>query len=462
MTYTAFRLSLLLAVLTILSSPTFGQDRTEEGVQITVYNNDLAVVKDRRKMVLPEGVGKVEFTDVATRIDATSVRFESLTDPNTSVLEQNYEYDLVGPSKLLQKYLDEQVRLFTKDGELHEGRLLSQAEGQIVLQSADGKLQLVSGGENLLRVELLSLPEGLITRPTLVWETHSEKGGEQLCQVSYMTGGIAWSADYLAVVNEDDSGLDLTGWVTLTNNSGATYKEAQLKLIAGDVQRVQDERVPKRGMEVMAYDMAMAPGAGGFEEKSFFEYHLYTLQRPTTIREAQTKQVQLLSADNVKGEKTYIYNGSQNGEKVEVKIKFENSEENNMGMPLPAGKIRAFKTDSDGSLEFVGEDRIDHKPRNEEIEIKLGNAFDVVGERKQTDQKTIVQNRIYENSFEIELRNRKTEPVTIRVEEPVWGDWQVTASSEKPIKEDANTLVFEVEVPADSVKKVTYTVQLRN
>ncbi|MCB9769282.1 MAG: DUF4139 domain-containing protein [Candidatus Omnitrophica bacterium] len=455
------RFTFVFTLLVVLSVPAFSQEEKDEGVQITVYNNDLAVVKDRRKMEIPEGVGKVEFTDVATRIDATSVRFESLTDPNTSVLEQNYEYDLVGPSKLLEKYIDEQVRLFTKDGELHEGKLLSQAEGQIVLQEEeDGQIKIVTGGENIYRVELMSLPEGLITRPTLVWETRSEKGGEQLCQVSYMTNGIGWSADYLAVVNEDDTGLDLTGWVTLDNQSGATYEQAKLKLIAGDVQRVQERGVQK--MRAFAMEDSVAAAPPQFEEKSFFEYHLYTLQRPTTIKQAQTKQVQLLSADDVKGEKTYTYNGSRNGEKVEVKMKFKNSEENNMGMPLPGGKVRAFKMDSDGSLEFVGEDRIDHTPRQEEVELKLGNAFDIVGERKQTDHKTIVQNRINEDSYEIELRNRKKdEAVTIRVEEPVWGDWEVIQSSEKPQTEDANTLYFEVDVPADTVKTVTYTVRTK-
>lgn len=431
-----------------------------EGVQITVYNNNLAVVKDRRKMSIPKGTGTVKFTDVATQIDATSVHFESLTDPEgTKVLEQNFEYDLVNPTKLLDKYLDAEVTLFTKDGGVYTGTLLSQAEGKIVLRDSDGKLQVVSGGENLLRVELLSLPDGLITRPTLVWQTASPPGGEQLCQVTYMTGGISWKADYVMVVNDKDTQIDMTGWVTLDNQSGASYKEARLKLVAGDVNRVQEQpSVMARGGIVAP--MAMMEAAPQFEEKAFFEYHLYTLQRPTTIHQAQTKQVELLSAADVPAKKVFTYNGSRNAKKVEVKMEFKNSKENHMGMALPKGKVRAFKADSDGSLEFVGEDQIDHTPKDEELRILLGNAFDIVGERTQTDQKQI-SNTVTEQSWQVKLRNHKTEAVTIKVEEPQWGDWKVIKASHPDKKKDARTLEFEVEVPADGEAVITYTVRTR-
>jgi len=432
----------------------------EEGVQLTVYNDDLAVVKERRRMSIPAGVGQVRFTDVASRIDPTSVHFESLSDPaGTTVLEQNYEYDLVGPTKLLEKYLDKRVTLFTKDGGIHTGTLLSQSEGKIVLQDDGGRLQLISGGENLYRIELADLPEGLITRPTLLWETRSAGGGDQLCQVTYMTGGIGWKADYVMIVQEGDAMVDLTGWVTLDNKSGATYKEAKLKLVAGDVHRVkppvQRHRDRKR-FEVMA----MSAPAPQFEEKSFFEYHLYTLQRPTTIRQAQTKQVTLLSAGNVPAKKVFEYNGSRTGKKVQVKMEFKNSEENNMGMPLPKGKVRAFKADSDGSLEFIGEDEIDHTPKNEELRILLGNAFDLVGERTQLEQRNLTDS-VHEAVWQIKLRNHKEEGVIIKVVEPQWGDWKVMDASHPYKKKDAKTLEFNVEVPADGEEVVTYTVRTK-
>jgi hypothetical protein len=292
-----------------------------------------------------------------------------------------------------------------------------------------------------------------------VWETYSQAGGEQLCQVTYMTNGINWKADYVMVVAENDAQVDLTGWVTLDNQSGATYKDAKLKLIAGDVNRVQEEALPKMGALAMVADAA-APEQG-FEEKSFFEYHLYTLGRPTTIRQAQTKQVSLLAASGVPAKKVFVYNGSRMGKKVEVRMEFENSKENNMGMPLPKGKVRAFKADSDGSLEFVGEDSIDHTPKDEEIRILLGNAFDLVGERSQVDFKELTFKRVTEQTWEIKLRNHKEEPVTIKVVEPVWGEWDVTQASHDHRKKDASTLEFDVEVPADGEAVVTYTVRIR-
>ena len=438
-----------------------GSEELAEKVLLTVYNNDLAVVKDRRKMTLPEGAGQVQFSDVATRIDPTSVHFESLTDPEgTSVLEQNYEYDLVSPTKLLDKFLDRQVDLFTKEGNVFTGTLLSQAEGRITLRDEEGKLQVVSGGENLVRVELANLPEGLITRPTLVWETFSKTGGPQLCQVTYMTGGINWKADYVMVVAPDDKKLDLNGWVTLDNQSGATYKEAALKLIAGDVHRAEEPRAfdlsGGRKMAMSAEDAKQA-----FEEKAFFEYHLYTLQRPTTIRQSQTKQVTLLSAQDVSADKVFEYNGSRNGKKVEVKMEFKNSEENNMGMALPKGKVRAFKADSDGSLEFIGEDTIDHTPKDEKLRVLLGNAFDIVGERNQIDFKDLGMRRVVEETWEIKLRNHKEEDVVVKVVEPVRGDWKVMKTSHEFKKKDANTLEFEVSVPVDGEVVVTYVVRIK-
>ncbi len=433
-----------------------------EGVQLTVYNDNLAVVKDRRRMTIPKGHGAVKFSDVAAQIDATSVHFESLSDPiGTQVLEQNYEYDLVNPTKLLDKYLDKEVMLLTKDQAVYTGTLLSQAEGRVILRDSEGKLQVVTGGENLLKVELAGLPEGLITKPTLVWQTYSANPGEQLCQVTYMTAGVSWKADYVMVVDEKDTEVDLTGWVTLDNQSGATYKDARLKLIAGDVNRAPEPRPIMKRMRADAALMAESAPVPQFEEKAFFEYHLYTLQRPTTVGQAQTKQVQLLSANDVPAKKIFLYDGSRTGKKVEVKMEFKNSKENNMGMPLPRGRVRAFKADSDGSLEFIGEDQIDHTPKDEQLRILLGNAFDIVGERNQLDHKE-VSRVVTEDTWEIKLRNHKQEPVTVTISEPQWGDWKVIKSTNQGRKKDARTLEFTVDIPADGEGVITYTVQIRS
>ncbi|MCG3199269.1 MAG: hypothetical protein GHCLOJNM_03779 [bacterium] len=452
---------LAISLILALETPAQVKDATE-GLQITVYNSDLAVVKDRRKMAVPTGVGELKFTDVATRIDPTSVHFESLSDPEgTTVLEQNYEYDLVNPTKLLDKYLDQRVRLYVQEGEVHEGMLLSQAEGRVILKDDSGQIQVVSGGENLLRVELPNLPEGLITRPTLVWQTWSKTGGEQLAQVTYMTGGINWKADYVMVVAPDEKTVDLTGWVTLDNQSGATYRDARLKLIAGDVNRVQppQEVYGKRAM-VPEAAMLAADAPGGFEEKAFFEYHLYTLQRPTTIKNAQTKQVELLAAQDAPAKKIYLYDGQKSGKKVEVKMEFRNSKENRMGMPLPKGTVRAFKADTDGSLEFVGEDQIDHTPKDEDLRILLGNAFDIVGERTQLEARE-VSRAVREETWQIKLRNHKEAAVLVTVVEHRWGDWKVIRSSQESRKKDAQTLEFDVEVAPDQEQVVTFTVQTR-
>ena len=433
-----------------------------EGVQLTVYNDNLAVVKDRRRMTIPEGQGAVKFSDVAAQIDATSVHFESLSDPiGTQVLEQNYEYDLVNPTKLLDKYLDKEVMLLTRDQAIYTGTLLSQAEGRVILRDSEGKLQVVTGGENLLKVELAGLPEGLITKPTLVWQTYSAKPGDQLCQVTYMTAGISWKADYVMVVNDKDTEVDLTGWVTLDNQSGATYKDARLKLIAGDVNRAPEPRPIMKRMRADAALMAESAPAPQFEEKAFFEYHLYTLQRPTTVGQAQTKQVQLLATSDVPAKKIFLYDGSRMGKKVEVKMEFKNSKENHMGMPLPRGRVRAFKADSDGSLEFIGEDQIDHTPKDEQLRILLGNAFDIVGERNQLDHKE-VSRVVTEDTWEIKLRNHKQEPVTVTISEPQWGDWKVIKSTNQGRKKDARTLEFTVDIPADGEGVITYTVQIRS
>ncbi len=449
-----------------------------EGVALTIYNQNFGVVREKRNVDVKEKVGTIQFTDVASQIDGTSVQFKSLTDPDATVLEQNYEYDLVSADKLLEKYIDKQIAVLTKDGSRYSGSLQSFDANQLVIRQEGEKAEIVmvQRGDNVKDIQFGALPEGLITKPTLVWKLATEKVGQQLIEVAYQTAGINWQADYNAVLNPNDTKLDLGGWVTINNQSGATYKDAKLKLIAGDVRRVEQPRV--RAYAPMAAGMAQAEQ--GFEEKAFFEYHLYTLGRPATVAQNQTKQIELLKAADVPVKKVFLYDGalqyrfygglnedanygSEGGnKKVNVIIELKNSKENNMGMALPKGKMRLYKRDeADGSLEFIGEDQIDHTPKDETIKLHIGDAFDIVGERKRTDYKIDASRHIITESFEIHIRNHKTEPVEVLVKETLyrWNNWEITESNQKWTKYDANTIHFPVKVDKDGEQVITYTVR---
>lgn len=454
------RSAMIICSAVLLALPT-GIPAETPGIQVTVYNEDLAIVKDVREMELPEGEGMVQFREVATRIDPTSVHFESLTDAdNTVVLEQNYEYDLVNSSKLLEKFVDREILITQRQGQAFGGKLLSHSNDQLVIKDDEDRIQIVAREENIDRIELEKLPEGLITRPTLVWKTSAATGGKHLCKVTYMTGGMSWKANYVMVINPDDTQINWDGWVTLDNQSGATYQDAKLKLVAGEVNRVRaDNRGYDMLMESQPRLAKVAAAPPQFEEKSFFEYHLYTLGRPTTIKQAQTKQVSLLSAQQVPVDKVFEYDGARNDKSVEVKLEFKNSEERNMGMPLPKGVVRAYKADSDGSLEFIGEDQLDHTPRNEEISIKMGNAFDVVGERNREDHRRL-SDRTHEDTYKIVLRNHKKEDIQVKVVEHVHGDWKMMESTHKHIKKDQNTLHFLVNVPAEGETELRYRIRV--
>jgi hypothetical protein len=439
----------------------------KEGVSLTVYNQNFAVVREVRTLKVPEKVSEIRFRDVAKKIDPTSVHFKSLTDPGgTTVLEQNYEFDLVSADKLLDKYIDKPITVDTQDGKRYEGTLLSFDSGQLVLQGARD-LVMVQRPDNIRNIEFSRLPEGLLTRPTLVWTVATGKPGDHLAQVTYQTGGMTWRADYSAIVADDEKTMDLAGWVTVTNQSGARYEAARLKLMAGDVRRIQPPQ-PRR--QVAFAEAARKAGAGaGVEEKAFFEYHLYTLERPTTLNENQVKQVELLAADAVPLKKTYVFEpmgryghrryGEPNTYKVNVFVEFTNDEASRLGMPLPKGKVRVYKRDADtGDVEFIGEDEVDHTPKDEELKLYVGDAFDLVGERILTDQKQ--QQRWREESYRLVLRNHKDEAVTILCREHLThhGTWQIKAKSQDFRKVDAHTIEFEVPVKADGKAEVTYTV----
>ena len=435
----------------------------QKDMSITIYNGNLGLVKDVRELQLPAGTHEVKFMDVASQIDPTSVHLKSLTDPTgVRILEQNYEYDLLNPQKLLDKYVGRSVKLMTGDGTLVEAVLLSNNNGPIY--QINGQIHLGHPG----RVILPQLPEDLIPNPTLVWQLQSNDPRLQRVEASYLTSGITWKADYVVILNAKDTGGDLSGWVTIDNKSGATYADAALKLVAGDVHRAPARQEMRAVLESAAKAAAPRPQ---FQEESFFEYHLYSLQRRTTIKQNQTKQISLLDAPDIAIKKELrFYGASQyyrsqlgtpiSNQKVGVFLEIENSETHRLGIPLPKGTVRVYKAAADQSLQFIGEDTIDHTPKDEKVKIKMGEAFDVVGERTQRDWKKIAWN-LYETEWDVELRNHKTEDVEVTIVEPVPGDWEVVKSSHPYSKIEAHTLQYVVKVPKNGKATVNYRVRMR-
>jgi hypothetical protein len=432
----------------------------QESVAVTVYNSDIGLIKDLRRLKLPSGLTELRFGEVAAKIMPQTVHIKSVSHPNQlQVLEQNYEYDLLTPRKLLDKFIGKEIMVL-KDGVEVPITILSTNEG--LVYKLGGRI-FTGQPHNLI---FPSIPSNLISRPTLLWSLENRGPGAQKVEATYLTRGLNWKADYVAVLDNKDKNLDLSGWVTLDNQSGVTYQNARLKLVAGDLNRVVEEYKARDAlvgqMELAARVASPAP----FVEQSFFEYHLYSLQRPTTIKQQQTKQVSLLSADKIPVTKRYIYFGAPRyfqtrytgllpKQKVGVFVEIANKKEHNLGMPLPKGTLRVYKADGDGSLQFIGEDRIDHTPKDEMVKIKMGDAFDIVGERKQTDWRKIADS-LYEAAFEISLRNHKDEPVSVRVIEPMMRDWEILTSSHRHEKTDAHTAQFEIPVAKDGETKLTY------
>ena len=454
--------------------------------EITVYNQGFGFVKELRDINLAIGRQMVKVEDVASMIDPSSVGIRSNTDSNSfEVLEQNYQYDLISPQAILNKSVGKRVRLVRTLGnqkDVIEGTLLStpnaivgSAEGSnqntyngMVIRTDDGRIVLDPVGE----VEVQQVPDGLISTPTLLWDLNAAKAGQNTFELSYITQGISWNADYVLTLDGTDTAADLKGWVTMTNNSGATYKTARLKLLAGDVNQVQP---PSRIAFKTADAMPMASaGAGGFKEEGLFEYHLYTLQRPATIGNREIKQLSLLEGkgiqvnkrmiiDSMSGYNSWYPNEGEVGTgdiKPQVRVEFLNKAENQLGMALPKGRVRIYKRDNSGSVQMLGEDSINHTPKNEKVSLVVGRAFDVVASRKRTNFVRMAPNQV-EESYEIELRNRKETSETVTVLERHWGDWNVTAKSMAFTKEDSSTMQFLVDLQPNEVKKMTYTVVTR-
>jgi hypothetical protein len=428
-----------------------------DDVAITVYNQNLALVKEGRTLDFQKGVNKMNLTDVAAFIDPTSVHFKLKSGgDNIQLLEQNYQYDLVSSEKILQKYLGNDIDVIMKNGDVLTGRYLSSSSGYMVLQIPDGAIRLINDKE-MLSVTAPKLPEGLIVVPTLEWLLSSDVSGKRDVEVSYLTSNINWHAEYIALLDANDTKLQLSGWVSLDNKSGKTYRDAKLKLVAGDINRVQ----PPQPMYAKGARMDMATASAGFEEKTFFEYHMYTLGRPSTIANNETKQVSLFEPASTPIKKLYRYTAADGSKDVNVVVSFKNAEANGMGMPLPAGKIRLTKLDTDGSEEFLGEDQIDHTPKDEVVEIKVGNAFDVVGATSTIDSKRI-SDRVSELTIEVKLRNHKKEEVTVSALYNVWGDWQVLESNFTYVKKNARQIEFTVPVAKDGESVLRFRVRLSN
>jgi len=438
-----------------------------QDVAITVYNQDFGLVREVRQLDLARGRVALEFGDVAAQIQPETVHIVSLSAPaGLRVLEQNYRYDLLNPEKLLEKYVGRRVTVYRwneKSGrdEAFDAEVLSVNGGTIL--KVGNEITFNFPG----RISFPEIPDNLIATPTLVWLLDAQEPRQRV-EVSYLTRGMNWKADYVLVINDEETQGGLTGWVTLNNQSGTTYENARLKLVAGDVQRVQDLEVPK-AMDVLraAQERENRP----FQEESFFEYHLYTLERPATLLNNEQKQVTLLEAPKIQLAKRLMYYGaaqyyrSQWGEvlsnqKVSVYMDVQNSEQNGLGMPLPKGIVRVYKADKAGAQQFIGEDRIDHTPRDERVRIKMGESFDVVGGRRQTEFR-IIGSCVSESAWEIHLRNHKDVAATVEAVEPVGGDWEILTSSHKASKLDAHTFSFTQSIPARGEVRITYRVRVK-
>lgn len=453
-------LSSIVIILTLLFTFT-GCFAEQSRLALTVYNDNFAVVRDDRTLDFDIGINEVEFTGVASAIEPASVNFKCLSGQGQiSILEQNYEYDLVDTSSLLKRYLEKQITVTVKGagadtGVRIEGKLWASRNGNLVLNRKDGIVIL--SRDNIERITLTEMPEDLVTEPTLVWLVNSKSQGEKDCRITYTTGAIGWKADYSAVLSGDETNLDFSGWVTIDNHSGTAYENANVKLVAGDVRRLQ--RPVRRKEMVMALDSAKGMG-GGFEEKSFMDYHLYTLGRKTTVKNNQVKQIEFIEpVSGIQLDKIYLYERQKIDDKIQVKMEFKNTEENGLGIALPKGKVRVFKEDpADENLEFVGEDIIDHTPKKEKLSLYIGNAFDIVPEYTLLENKSGRRWRL--QTHQVELKNRKDQPVCVFVDESFSANrtWKIENTTHEYEKLSANKIRFKVDVPKDSTIEIEYTV----
>src|SRR2546425_10611585 len=445
-------------------------DQTD--LNVTVYNPNRALIRDVRTLSLPSPTFRLNFMDPAAPPNPATVHFRSLNDPEKlGVIEQNYEYDLLEPAKLLHKYVGKEVTLVrsyqesgsTKREEI-KATLLSDNNGPVWKIGND-----IVTGMYAESYRFPEVPANLYERPTLLMSLENSGAKKQQIEASYLAGNLSWNADYVLTVARDDKNADLDGWVTVVNNSGTAFHNARLQLVAGELNRVQ----PPAPMSMATREMAMNKAvAAQFQQEAFSEYHLYTLGRKTSVEDKETKQISLLQGSGVPVEKIFVVNGQSYyyrnqqapgaplKDPVMVYYKFKNEEKNGLGIPLPAGNVRVYQKDSKGGILFAGEDRIGHTPKDEELNIPIGNAFDVVAEHKQTDYKRI-DTHTWEMEFEITLRNHKDAPITVQVNEPIGGDWEMLSSTHKYTKTAAFAAQFNVPVVKDGTSVLKYRIRAR-
>jgi hypothetical protein len=456
------------ASLSIATPEISSTQMDQKAVVLTIYNQNRALVKDLRTITVPKGGNVLAFKEVSAKIEPETALFSA---PYLAVLEQNFEYDLLTPQSLLHKYIGREVLIVkthpTTGEESSQAATVLAANGGVVLKVGDQIETDVPG-----RLIFPDLPKDLRDQPTLTMLVESASDKPQDVSLSYLTTGLNWKTDYVAELNDKETALDLDGWVTLNNQSGASFNNASLRLVAGDVQQLPSERK----VVMLSASRAGTEMDSAMSAEEMFEYHLYTLDRPTTIKDGQTKQVALLSGENIGCNKEFVLQGSGYyytnpsgtiGEKlkVEVFLHLKNSKQNRLGMVLPKGIVRVYKKDGQGNQQFIGEDRIAHTPENEIIRLKLGNAFDLTADKTQTDFKRLPvsskDNPVYEVAFKIELKNAKKEPVTIQVVEPIPGDWQIIEESLPHEKKSGNIAAWLVRVPPQSTRSLTYRARLK-
>jgi hypothetical protein len=475
MTYRTLPTLLIATVLSTAATATELRSTPQQqtGLALTIYNDNLALVKDRRSLTLPTGENQLAFRGVSAMMRPETALLRNTDAPDKlNIVEQNFDFDLLTPQKMLEKYTGKQVQIArtnpaTGEQTIEDAIVLSTHNG-VVLQIGQ-RIEINPAGRYIFS----DVPNNLRDKPTLSVQLNNQQQGQSNIELSYLTGGLGWKADYVAELSSDDQYLDLMGWVTLTNNSGTSYREAQLQLVAGDVNQVRVPATRKsRELQEMAYAARAKDTA--MSQESLFEYHLYSLHRPTTINDRQTKQVSLLSASRIPVQKELLLQGSDYyyrssygdiGQRIKlgVFVQLDNEKKDGLGTPLPKGIVRVYKKDTKDNAQFIGEDRIDHTPDKDQVRLKLGDAFDVTADKKQTDfriDERVMGRDVYESSFAITLNNAKTEPVTVVVREPVPGDWQISRESSPHQKVAAGTAQWHITVPAKSSETLRYTARI--
>lgn len=461
------RIAPLCIVFVLFASIGFAAN---DRLQVTIYNDNRALVNEQRMIRFKKGLNEIRLTDVSARIDPTTVHFASLTDPGgIRVLEQRFEYDLVSSNKLLEKYLDRQIKVVTRDGTIYKGTLIGITGGVIIRNATGGTTVLKK--EYLREITFPSLPNGLVTSPTLMWLVEADKGGKHKTDLAYLTGGLNWHADYILSLSKDDKNADLSSWITLDNRTGMTFTDAHTKLVAGSLHRAPS---PPRRMFYGALKKEAAASEPQVQERPLFEYHLYAIKRPVTIRNNETRQVQFVTCHQIPVKKRFVLDSgrsytwspdSRQKGKAEVQVLFMNDRKSGLGIPLPAGVCRLYKVDVDESKQLIGEDSIEHTAKDERVTLTAGKAFDVVGQRVKISQK-VLGKRSRKESWHIQVRNHKRDKISVHVVERLnragsRTEWEIVSESTHHTKKSANVVEYLVKVPAKGKAEITYTVLYR-